>query len=193
MPTSLGTLALGTYTNVSSTTITGSDPVLEVIASTDDADYVQDATNSSHTGTARFTLADMPSDFLSMATIAIKLRYAWQTGTQVNTWDTLAAQIVQSDGSTALTDSVTIASAITTTTLTNSSAVTLTNPDTSAAKSVWDGALVLIKFTITKSKSGDTLGKRVFAAEVTGTYNAAAFSPGFVMQATSAPIGGGLD
>lgn len=170
---SLPTLALGTYSNVSSTAIQGSDPVLELIASTDDADYVYDATNLSHTGLANFTLADMPSDFATMATLSVRLRYAWQTGSQVNAWSTLTAQVFQSDGSTALANSATVASSITTTTPTNSSVVNFTGVNTTAGKSVWDGALVQIGFVIAKNKSGDTLQKRVLAAELTGTYNIA--------------------
>lgn len=171
MPSSLPTLALGTYANVSSTAIQGSDPVLELIASTDDTDYVYDATNSSHTGTANFTLADMPSDFGTMATLSIRLRYAWQVGTQVNAWSTLTARVFKSDGSTALTNLATVASSITTTTPTNSSVINFTGVDTTSGKSIWDGALVQIGFVIAKAKSGDTVQKCVFAGELTGTYN----------------------
>ena len=184
---SLGTLELGTYTNVSSTTITGSDPVLESIAGTDDADYVSDATNSTHTGTARFTLGDTPADLGNVDTVSINLRYAFAAGTQVNLWDSLTAQIVESDGSTPLTDAVTIASDITTTTLTDSGAIALTNPNTSANKETWDAALVLINWNITRVKGGDTIKKNVYAAEVTGTYTAAA--P--VHAATGALVGPG--
>lgn len=169
---SLPTLALGTYTNISSTAIQGSDPVLEVIASLDDADYVYDATNSTHTGEASFALDNMPSDFSSMLTLAVRLRYHWATGTQTNSWDTLRARVFKSDGTTALTDLVTVASAITTTTATNSSVISFTGVSTTATKADWDGAVVRIYFYITKSKTGDTVQKRVTAGELTGTYTA---------------------
>lgn len=166
----LGTLALGTFANVNDTAIQGSDPVLETIAGTDDADYAYDAANTTHTGTASFALADVPADFLDMDTLSIRLRYALQSGTRVNTWSSLTAQVVQSDGSTPLTNEVTVASNITTTTPTNSGVITLTGLNTTANKATWDGALVLLRWNITKSMGGDTLEKRVFAAEVTGTY-----------------------
>lgn len=170
---SLGTLDLGTYNAglSSNTALQGSNPVLEVIASTDDADYVYDATNSTHTGVGVFELANMPSDFGTMSTVSINLRYAWAAGTQVNDWLTLTAQIYKSDGTTALTNAVTIASSITTTTLTNSGAVALTGVDTAATKADWDGAYVFLRWSINKNKSGDTLRKNVYAAEVTGTYS----------------------
>jgi len=187
---SLGTLALGTYTDVSSTAIQGSDPVLEIIASTDDTDYVYDATNSNHTGTARFTLADTPADFGSILAASIRLRYACASA-PTNTWDSLTAQIVKSDGSTPLTDAVTVVSGpITTTTLTNSSVVALTNPDTAATKADWDDALVLINWSISKVKGGDTIRKNVYAAEVTGTYNLAAIPLHPNNIATAAPTNG---
>jgi len=170
LATDIGTLALGTYTNVSNTAIQGSDPVLEVIASLDDADYVYDATNTTHEGRARFALADMPVNFGTMATLNVRLRYHWAAGTQVNTWNTLSAQVFKSDNTTALTNKVTVASSITTTSATNSSVISLTGLDTDANKTDWDGAFVHIFFSITKVKGGDTIQKRVTAGELTGTY-----------------------
>lgn len=173
MPT-LPNTALGTYVNVSNTAIQGSDPVLEYITEAeppDDTDYVYDATNSTHEGSCYFSLGDMPTDFVTMKTCTINLRYAWQSGTQTNAWTTLRARIYKSDGTTALTDKTDIASSITTTTLTNSGAISFTGVDTAATKADWDGARVYIYFNITKSKSGDTLRKMVSGAEVKGTYN----------------------
>ncbi len=179
----LPTLALDTYTNVNDTAIQGSNPVLEVIASTDDTDYVYDATNSTHTGIARFTIADMPSDFSSMSTIDVRLRYAWQTGTQVNTWDALQARVMSSDGATAYTFANS-PTAITTTTITNTSVLSLglTSSGSSASKADWDAALLEIRWGVTKLKSGDTLQKRVYAAELTGTYTAAAAAKSLVFR-----------
>lgn len=171
---SLGTIALGNYDagNSSDTSTNGSDPLLEVIASADDADYAYDNANNTHTGIAAFALDNMPGDFGTMNSVSINLRYGKDTHTGTNTWDSLAAQIVQSDGSTALTDNTTIVSGpITTTTATNSGATTLTNPDTTSGASIWNGAIVLIRFGITKSKGGDSDQERVYAAEVTGDYD----------------------
>lgn len=169
---SLGTITLGTFTNISSTAIIGVEPVLEAIASANDTTHVFDNTNSTHTGVAQFALGNMPADFATILTVSIQLRYLAQAA-QTNTWTSLTAQIVQSDGSTALTNEVTVASSITTTTATNSSVITLTGPNTSADKATWDGALVLIRWNITRNKGGDTVQKRVTAAEVTGTYTPA--------------------
>src|SRR3990167_1791959 len=169
----LGILALGTYANLSSTTITGSDPVLEVIASADDADYASDATNSTHTGSASFAMGDTPADLASMTTLAVRLRYHWATGTQVNAWSSLRARVFKSDGSTPLTDEATVASSITTTSATNSSVIAFTGVDTAATKAEWDAALVVVYWFITKVKGGDTVQKRVTAGEMTGTYSGA--------------------
>lgn len=170
---SLPTLALGTFANVSSTAIQGSDPVLEEIASTDDTDYVYDATNSTHTGTARFALEDMPADLGNVDTLFCQLRYALATGVPSNLWDALRARVFKSDGTTALTNSLTIASTIVTTTITNSSVLQFTGVDTAATKADWNAAVVHVLFDITRVKGGDTLQKRVFAAELTGTYTIA--------------------
>lgn len=177
---SLGTIAFGTGSNFSNTAETGTPPVLQVIGSANDSTNVHDTSNTSHTGTADYALGDTPSDFGTMATLSVNIRYAWQSGTQTNTWTTLAVQIFQSDGSTQLTNSRTIASSITTSTPTNSGALAFTGVDTTSGKAVWDGAIARISWSISKNMSGDSLEERVFAAELTGTYNiAATVSPPF--------------
>jgi len=173
---SLPTLAFGTGSNFSNTAETGTPPVLEVIASASLSTDVHDTSNTNHTGTADYALSDMPSDFGTMLTLLVNLRYGWQTGSQVNTWSSLVVQIFRSDGSTPLTDARTIASSITTND-TTSGALAFTGVDTSADKSVWDGAIARISWTISKSMAGDTLEERVFAAELTGTYNIATAAP----------------
>lgn len=166
----LSETALGTYGDRGNTAAQGSDPLLELIASHDDADYVYDNTNSTHEGVASFSLGDMPSDFKTMRSVKINLRYFWGVGSQVNAWTTLRARIFKSDGTTALTNKTDVASSITTTTPTDSGAVTMLGVDTTATKADWDGALVYIYFNITKSKGGDVIRKCVSAAEVTGSY-----------------------
>lgn len=172
----LGILALGTFTNGNDTAIQGSDPVLEVIGSTDDADYVYTTLNATSSAIARFALGNVPSDFGDMDTLSIQLRYAWATGTQVNTWSTLAARVWDSTGTIPYTNERTVASGITTTTPTNSvvAGFTLTAEGLAATKAEWDAAIVYIYFYITKSMAGDTLQKRVYAAEITGTYSTGA-------------------
>jgi hypothetical protein len=173
MSTSIGTLALGTFTNVTDTTITGTEPVLQLIGAADDNSYVFTNTNSSgtYTATARFALEDMPADFGNMLTLAVQLRYYAQI-LPLSTWDLLQARVIRSNG-TALTSLVTVASNITTTTPTNSAVVNLAGLNTLETKSVWDDALVEIVWTTTRVKGGDTIERRVSAAQLTGTYRIA--------------------
>lgn len=183
----LGTLALGAYTNNNLTAITGSDPVLEVIASTDDADFVFDTDNSTHQGRARFALADMPADFQTMATLFIRLRYGLSAAASLNTWDSITARVWRGDFLTALTDAVTVVTGpITNTTPANSAVIQFTGVNTTASKTQWDGAVVEIAFNITRSKGGDSVDERIYAAEITGTYTPAATSDDLNPTAVSA-------
>lgn len=173
----LPTTALGNLNATFSTVdalITGTEPVLELIGSAVDTSYVYDATNSTHTGIAAMALGDVPGDFGTMLTLAIQLRYRLGTSTANKTWDSLTAQVYQSDGTTPLTNAVTIATNITTTTATNSSVVSFTGVDTTSGAAVWNGALVFLRFSATRTKGGNTDDLRVTAAEVTGTYTAGA-------------------
>ena len=171
---SLGSRALNaaTWVNISGTAVVGSDPVLETISGAVDGSYAHTASNATATyeGYAQFS---PPSDLATMTTLSIQLRYHWQTGTQVNTWNSLTARIYKSDGVTPLTNEATLASSITTTTPTNSSVIAFTGVDTAATLSDWQNARVYIRWSITKSMSGDTLEKRVTAGELTGTYEIA--------------------
>lgn len=151
-----------------------SDLVLEVIASANTGDYVYSSTNANSTNTADVPF-NWPADFdnpSSATSLSVRLQYALQSGTRTNTWSSLEATLVDSGGS-ALSDTVTLATNITTTTPTNSSVVNFTGLNTTAGQSVWLGAQLRISITISKSMGGDTLEKQVFAAEVTGTYDAA--------------------
>jgi hypothetical protein len=176
----LGTIAFGTFVSGSSTDTalnapTG-EPVLQVIASASDTSDVHDTANTTHTGVAVFELGNTPTDFGNMDTLSVQVRYGWQSGSQVNAWSSLTVRIFQSDLTTPLTDSRTIASSITDVGGTNSDALEFTGVNTAAGKSAWDGALAVIQFGITKNMGGDALEERVFAAELTGTYTAGAAS-----------------
>ena len=167
----LPTLALGTFTNVSGATITGTEPVLQVIASAVDSSYVYSGQNNT-TGTyrANFALADTPSDFTKMGTLDVRLRYLISAAAS-NTCS-LTVQVFQSDGTTALTNAVQVVANVTNTVAENSSVITLTGLDTTANKAVWDGALVQVSWGLQKVKGGDSNQRRVTAAELTGTYTA---------------------
>jgi len=181
----LDTLQLLTFTNISLTAITGTEPVLQEIASADDNTNVHDTSNTTHTGTAQFTLENVNSDLGNMDTLFIRLRYAWQSGTQLNAWSSLTARVFKSDGTTPLTDLVTVASGITTTTPTNSSVVQFAGVDTAAIKADWDAAVVQVGFVIAKNMAGDALEERVFAAEITGTYTPSVSEPEFLVDQAS--------
>jgi hypothetical protein len=159
------------FTNVADTAITGTPPVLQLIASANDASYVNDDTNSTHTGVARFTWADMPTDFGTMTDLTVRLRYFYSSTPVNNTWNSLTAQVVRSDGTTPLTDEITVAGpAITTTTPVNSQAINFTGIDLTANKATWDDSLVLLRFSITRTKGGEAFEERVSAAEISGVY-----------------------
>jgi len=134
---------------------------------------VFDGTNSTHAGVCWFTLDAMPSDFGTMNTVDIRLRYGLLEAANANlTWDSLQAQIRQSDGSTALTDTVTVASNITDESPTNSSVTSMTNPDTTSGKAIWDDARVYLTWNVTRNKGGHAAQEwQVYAAEITGDYD----------------------
>jgi len=166
----LPVIELGVYTNVSGTVKVGTDPVLEVIASADDADYVYTSQNATGTYSARFEIDAFPSGLSNVDTLSVQLRYRRAAGTQVNTWDSLRARVYKSDLTTALTNEATVASSITTTASTNSSVIAFTGVDTAATLADWNGAVLVVYWFITKSMGGDTLQKEVSAGELTGTY-----------------------
>lgn len=169
----LPTLSLETYSNISNTSITGTEPVLQLIASAVDSSYVADSTNSTHTGQAAFTIGNLPLDFASMTTLSVRLRYA-AASSLTNNWNSLSAQVFQSDQSSALTDNVTVASSITTTTPTNSSVISFTGIDTASNYSIWSNAVLVISWSISRVMGGDSVEKYVSAGELTGTYEVSA-------------------
>jgi hypothetical protein len=173
-------------------TVTGTQPVLEAIASANDATYVANVTNQTVTALAVFALGDVPADLGNVDTLSVQLRYGLSAALSLNTWDSLTAQVMQSDGVTALTDTVTVASSITATTPANSSVVAFTGVNTSANKATWDGALLYVRFNVTRNKGGDAAEERVYAGELTGTYTIASVPDALTANdiATGAPTVG---
>lgn len=171
----LGTLALGTFTNVSNTAITGTDPVLEVIGSADDADFVRDTANSDHTSDCWFDVATtLPSDLGNVDTISINVRYGLDTTKGTNDWLFIYARIYKADGTTALTDQLTVVdggTGISNTTPANSGAVAFAGVDTAATKAEWQAAQVHLYMNINRDGGGDSVVERIYAAELTGTYS----------------------
>ena len=134
-------------------------------------------TTSTYSRDQGWELADVDADLGNVDTLAIVLRYGWGAGEQVNTWDTLAARVMSGATVLAAAESggtfETVASTITTTTATNSSSIPFTYVDTSATKAQWNAAVVEIRITLSRVKGGDTLEKRVYEADLTGTYTVA--------------------
>jgi len=142
-----------------------------------DATFDSQSTNTSGTYQYGRAMDNTPGDFGTMATLAITIRYGWASAVTNSTWDTLDARVVGSDGTTILAAASAggtfqqIATPGTTATPTNSSATGFSYVNTTANKTAWDGAIVQIQWTRTRSKGGDTVGANVYQAFLSGTYN----------------------
>lgn len=168
----LGIVGLGNWNATFSVDVmpVGASP-LQLIGNANDASYVHDTANTSHTGVGAMGIDDVPDDFVDMDTLSVQLRYGLSAAAQNNSWDQLTAQIYRSDGVTPLTDEVVVAvGPITNTTPINSAVIPLTGIDVTADKNVWRLARCHLRFYITKNKGGDEVEERVSAAELTGTY-----------------------
>lgn len=151
---------------------------LELIASADDTDYAYDSSNNSGTSTLYqgYELDNMPTDFVSMATLSARLRYGWAGTFSNRTWDFLRVRITGNGlnlagGSLGTSSYLTIASSITVTTPTNSSTISFPNINTTATKTDWDAAVLEMQLVSTRSGGGSSVQRRVYAAEISGTYN----------------------
>lgn len=143
-----------------------------------DATFGSVTTNATDDYDQGWELANVDADLGNVDTLSIVLRYRWVTAPANTTWPTLAARVMASDGTTVLAaaDSggtfETVASNITTTTITNSASVPFTHVNTTANKTTWDGAVVQIRISRVRSKGGDSSAQAVYEADLTGTYTA---------------------
>jgi hypothetical protein len=125
-------------------------------------------------------LNSLPSDFKTMNSLSIQLRFGWSATPTNTTWPLLAAKIVNSGvtetilaAATSGGDYQSIQTNITTTTATNSSVISFSFLDTAAEKSLWDNnAFVLIGIDRVRNKGGGTEEQRVYALSLTGEYTA---------------------
>ena len=147
----------------------------------DNSDATFGTVESNGTGTydQGWELANVDADFASILTLSVVLRYRWTaTPNGLTTWDTLGCRIMSGATVLAAADSggsfKTIASSITTTTITNSASSAFAYVNTGATKTQWDAAVVEIRISQTKSKGGDTTPRAIYEADFTGTYTAAA-------------------
>lgn len=152
---------------------------LELIASADDTDFAEDTSNNSGTSSVDqgYLLDNKPTDFVTMASVSVRLRYGWAAAFTNRTWDSLSARIM--NGTQVLAGSTSgggfqtvVGTAITTTTPVNSAVTAFTYVNTAATKTDWDAAVLEMRITSTRSGGGSSIGRRVYAAEITGTYNA---------------------
>jgi hypothetical protein len=124
------------------------------------------------------TLANTPAGFGKIATCLFNVRYALSAAPPASSKDTygLAVRLVNGATILAAADSggtfQTIVSTTTmATTYANSGATAFTYVNTTASKTLWDGAVVELRQTYTQSGSKDVHAVRVSALEITGTYN----------------------
>lgn len=117
---------------------------------------------------AYYGLTTMPSDFSTMDSLQYRVRYRFQSLSD----DTLTfyLQIMRSDGSTPLTNQMTVASSTAPTAYVDSTDVSFTGVDTSAGKSVWDAALLYIFVDLAKLGGLDSGYVEVAAVDFEGVY-----------------------
>lgn len=134
----------------------------------DTNDYIRGPQDS--TDTIRLDLTNMPSDFLSMTTVAVNTRYMVSGVNSDDTWS-IDVRVVDSGGS-AITSTWSNASIGAVTSFTNSGSQSLSVIG-SNDKSAWDGARVEISATYSQTKGKDGRWVQISAVEFTGTYAAA--------------------
>lgn len=147
-----------------------------------DATYGGNNNNSTGEWAAGWELGNMPTDFGTMSTLSLEVRYGWGAAPSNLTWGNISASIWTADGTTllaAFTSGASTASTalwqpivqnITTTGQTNSGAVAFSYVNTTADKTAWDSAVVHISVQQSRSKGGQVNSQRVYEADITGTY-----------------------
>jgi len=161
-----------------------------------DATFGTVENNTTGTYDQGWELDGVNNDLASMNTLAVVLRYRWTaTPTGLTTWDSLACRVMSGATVLAAADSggafQTVASTITTTTITNSSSTGFPYVNTGATKAQWDAAVVEIRISQTKTKGGDTTPRAIYEADFTGTYTVGATTQtgSFVADAIKKRIG----
>jgi hypothetical protein len=161
----------GTYTNIDD------DPS----SSASESDVASGPAINSDS-TAYYGLTTMPSDFGGMTSLQYRVRYRFQSISN----DTLDfyVQIFQSDGTTALTNQMLVASGTANTSWTDSTDVSFTGV-VASDKTTWDAARLKIFVDLTKSGGLDAAYVEVAAIDFEGAYTqSAGFSPFFAAHAT---------
>lgn len=155
------------------------DNCLETIANADDGDYGYVNKNVTNDYGAGFVLENVPADFATMATCQVRIRYGWSATPTNSNWTVLGARVVTTTGTILAAGTSggawqSVATSITTTSATNSSNVTFGYVNTGANKAAWNDAIFEIDIERQKIKGGGSEEQRVYAAEISGTYELAA-------------------
>lgn len=177
----LGTILVGNTTTALNNgtgtgTTVGSTPYLESISGTDDAtSYIHESTNQTVTGSSLWMDMDNPpTDVGNVDTLSIQVRYAHLSPSADLTWDLLQARVYKSDGTTPLTNALTIHSGYSSATWATSSVLNFTGVDTAANQADWDGARIYFYWDKSRNKGGNNgAAMAITAAQITGTYTAA--------------------
>ena len=132
------------------------------------ADYIYNPANVS--GHIFLSLTDMPSSFSSMDSLQVDVDLA-NSGFSDDTC-TVYAQVFQSNETATTTEEVTLGTQI------SSGPVTQTFTSVLAGdKTIWDGALLRIRWVYATNKNADDGELRVTAAELDGAYTASSPTP----------------
>jgi uncharacterized repeat protein (TIGR01451 family) len=176
---------------------------LETIVAANDFTYGYVSTNASVTLTQGYRLDSLSLTggvpFAGMRALSIRLRYGLGSGTRINAWTALGARIVRASTGTVLAAAaangtmVTVASNIATTTPTNSPAISFPYVNKAATFQMWSEARLELNITVTKNGVGDSVQKRVYAGEVTGTYAALDGNRVPFVRAYPSPFGNAYD
>jgi hypothetical protein len=163
-PTGDGTLEGITFsTGTTAWSLIDDDP-----DSPDTADYILQTSNADGTDSAFLDITDMPADFQSMDTLQVDVHVT--NASEGNDTIVLTARVFQSDETTALTNSVTLS---TDTDVSGLKTGTFTLQGNNN-KTVWDAARIQFVWTYDRVQGADANSIRVNAAELDGTYTAAA-------------------
>lgn len=151
--------------------------IYPTVSDDSDSTYMYADTNASGTYTFFSDQGDTPTDFATILTIAVNIRYGWSATPTNTTWDAILAHITKSDGTTFLAggDLVSTPQTIvnppdTDATIRTTGAVGFVAVDTAATKTDWDGMQLHIGVVRTRSKGGGTEQQRIYETYITGTY-----------------------
>jgi hypothetical protein len=164
-----------------------------------DGTYGYDATNVDGSFDQSWELDNVDSDLGNMDTLDVILRYARDANNANKLWTSLQCRIMDSTNTTVLAGATstpatawaTLASSITTTTVTATSSYQFDTTgylNTTANKATWDGALVQIRINTDRLKGGNTDQFRVHEADFTGTYTIA--STPAMLRVTAVEVAG---